>query len=148
MQLFFTPLPIISATIASFIFGALWYSPLLFRGPWLKVNHLTEGTIPKRPFPYMISVHVYSLVAHGCIAAVLALIFDLVDVRTFKVALSLGGLLALGFIVATKYIDMLFTLDGTHWERRSQIKFLIGAGYYVCTVLLMTGVLILVNSTH
>lgn len=138
METFLTPQGIIGATVAAFIFGSIYYSPFMFLNVWLKINNITKSGLPKRSKGYMIGVRLYSFLAHGAMAAVVALIFDVAGVTTLKMASSIGALLALGFIVTTRYIDMLYTLDDTHYSKRSQIKFLLNAGYYVLTVLIIS----------
>jgi hypothetical protein len=141
MDIFFTPLPIISATVFACFFGFLWYSPVLFLNVWIKANGLTKDKLPKRSNMYMASISVYSLIAHGAMCSVLALLFEIVQVTTLKMALSVGGLVALGFIVATRYIEMLYTLEGTHYARPQQIKFFVTAGYFLFVVIIMSTVL-------
>lgn len=141
MITFFTVTPIVIATTISYLFGFLWYSPFLFLKSWLHANGLTKDSVPKRSRSYMASVSLYSLIAHGAMSSVLALVFDGIQVTSYMVAFSVGGLLAFGFIVTTRYIDMLYTLEGNHYSRPQQIKFLISSGYYLVTVLSMSGVL-------
>jgi uncharacterized membrane protein YagU involved in acid resistance len=100
MQTFFTPSVIFIATVAAFIVGALWYSPLLFMRAWLRGEGITKEQLPKRTTAYMIQINLYSLIAHGAIASVLAVIFNVLSVASLKVAISLGLLLAFGFVVA------------------------------------------------
>ena len=145
MQLFLTPLPVFLATLASFIFGGLWYSPVLFQKTWMKVQGITKDTMPKRSARYNFQINLYSFVAHGCMVAVLAVLFDLMEVATLTAAVALGAILAIGFIITTRYIDMLYTVDGTHWERRSQMKFLLSAGYYFGAVVVMSAVLFVIG---
>lgn len=132
------------ATCAGFIVGFVWYSPILFMNAWLYGQGITKETMPKRSKAYMIQINLYSIIAHGAIASVVALMFDVLQVSTLKVAVTLGMLLTFGFIVTTHYIDMLYTVDGTHWNKRAQIKFLVHAGYYLCAVSVMSAVLFLV----
>lgn len=138
METFLTTQGIIGATVAAFIFGSIYYSPLMFLNVWLKINNVTKTALPKRSKGYMVGVQLYSFLAHGAMVAVTALIFEVAGVTTLKMASSIGALLALGFIVTTRYIDMLYTLDDTHYSKRSQIKFLLNAGYYVLTVLIIS----------
>lgn len=35
-------LPVLIATIIYFVLGALWYSPLLFAKPWMKIKNIPE----------------------------------------------------------------------------------------------------------
>lgn len=129
------------ATCAGFIVGFIWYSPFLFMKAWLYGQGITKETMPKRSKAYMIQINMYSFIAHGAIATVVALIFDLLQISSLNVAVSLGLLLTFGFIVTTHYIDMLYTVDGAHWNRKSQVKFLVNAGYYLLTVSVMSAVL-------
>ena len=142
---FFTPTIILIATVSGFVFGALWYSPLLFMKAWLMGEGITKNERPKRSKLYLAQINLYSFIAHGAIASVLALIFDLLQIASLKVAVSLGVLLALGLIVTTHYIDMLYTVDGVHWNRKSQIKFLVNSGYYICVVGIISSVLFLLS---
>lgn len=146
METFLTPQGIMGATIVAFVFGSIYYSPLVFLNVWLKVSRLSQKELPKRKTSYMIGVHFYSLLAHGAMAAVVALMLDVAGVTTLKMALSIGALLSLGFIVTTRYIDMLYVVDDVHYSKQSQIKFLLSSGYYFLTVLIMSIVLFFVAS--
>ena len=143
MILFFTPLHIIVAAIAGFFVGSLWYSPFLFIKAWLKGEGLTIDQIPKHTKRYMFQVHTYALIAHGAMATVLAIIFDLLSVQTASLAISLGLLLTFGLVVTTRFLDMVYTTKGKHYEVQSQIKFLVSAGYYLVVVATMSWVLFL-----
>lgn len=136
-MIFFTPTTILIATVFGFIFGALWYSPLLFMNAWLIGEGITKKDVPKRSKVYMLQINLYSFIAHGAIASIVAIMFDLLQVTSLKVAISLGALFALSFIVTTNYIDMLYTMDGVHFNRKSQVKFLVNSGYYICVVSIM-----------
>jgi hypothetical protein len=146
MQSFFTPLGIFLATSSGFLVGALWYSPLLFMKAWLYGEGVTKESIPKRTPLYLAQTMGYSFIAHGALALVLAVLLDVLSVATLKVAVSLGLLMTFGFIVTTRFIDMVYTVEGKHWERRSQIKFLVSAGYYLVSVAVMTVVLFTVGA--
>ena len=39
---------ILAASVSAFVIGGLWYSPLLFAGPWQKANGLTTATLAKQ----------------------------------------------------------------------------------------------------
>lgn len=143
MQTFFTPSVIFIATVAAFIVGALWYSPLLFMKAWLRGEGMTKDQLPKRTTSYMVQINLYSFVAHAALASVLAVIFNILSVTSLKVAVSLGLLLAFGFIVAPRFIDMIYTTQGKHYEAKSQIKFLVASGYYLTIVTVISVVLFL-----
>lgn len=141
METFFTPTAIFLATIGAFITGALWYSPLLFMKAWLKGEGVTKEHLPKRSMLYMFRINVYSLIAHACIASVLALVFDLVQVESLTIAMSIAALLTLGLIVSSRFIDMLYTTQGTHYDFKSQIKFLVASGYYLVISVVISSIL-------
>lgn len=146
MQLFFTPTAIFIATCIGFLMGAIFYSPLLFKKAWLKGEGATHANLPKRTLAYLLQVNCYSLVAHGCIASVLAILFDLLQITTAKTAVILGLLLTLGFVVTTRFIDMVYTPEGKHWEMKTQLKFLVTSGYYLTVIGLMSWVLFIVRA--
>lgn len=141
METFFTPTAILLATIGAFIIGALWYSPFLFMKAWLKGEGITKEHLPKRSLAYMVRINAYSFIAHACIATVLALIFDLIQVESLKIAISVAALLTLGLIVSSRFIDMLYTTQGTHYDLKSQIKFLVASGYYLAVSVVISSIL-------
>lgn len=141
MELFFTPIHVLCATIAGFLVGAIWYSPVLFMKAWLKGEGITKDQMPKRTTAYMVQINVYSFIAHGAMASVLAVIFDVLTIKSLMLAVIIGSLLTFGFIVTTQFITMVYTPKGKHYEMQSQIKFLVGAGYYLVVVAVMSSVL-------
>lgn len=147
MELFFTPTHVLAATIAGFLVGAVWFSPVLFMKAWLKGEGVTKDQMPKRTIAYMIQINLYSLIAHGAIASVLAVIFDVLAVNSLMLAVVIGLLLVFGFVVTTRFIDMVYTPKGKHYEMQSQIKFLVNAGYYLAVVAVMSAVLFYVSKT-
>jgi uncharacterized membrane protein YagU involved in acid resistance len=140
MEIFFTPLAIFVATCASFLFGLVWYSPFLFMNAWLRGEGVKKGDVPSRSFMYTTQINLYSFIAHAALSSVLAIIFDLLAVTSSKIAISLGLLLTFGLIVTTRFMDMIYTVHGNHYQARSQIKFLVSSGYYlvVTTIISLT----------
>ncbi len=145
MTPYLTPEGVFLATLAAFILGALWYSPLLFLNAWVKGKGMTLASLPKRSPRYIMQTQTYSFIAHGCMAFVLAVIFDVTQVETLKVALSLGALLAFGFTTTTHFVALVYTLDGNHYDKKNQISFLIMSLYYIAAVVVMSAVLFLVR---
>ena len=144
MQLFFTPEVIFITTVVGFAFGGLWYSKMLFMKSWLKGIGMTEDHLPKRSKKYMTTTMAYAFIAHGVIASTLALMFEVLAIDTLKNAVSLGLLFGFGFIVTTRFIDMVYTVSGSHYEMRPQLNFLVSAGYYASLLALMSAVMFLV----
>lgn len=132
---------ILLATCAAYVLGALWYSPLLFMNLWLKGKGVTVESLPKRSKLYMTTIMSYAFIAHACIATVLAVVLEVTQPETMKVALSLSALLAVGFMVSARFIDMVYTVEGKHYDLKNQTNFVITSLYYVAIVLLMAAVL-------
>ncbi len=145
MELFFTPVHIFWATLAGFAVGMIWFSPVLFMKAWMKGEGITKDQLPKRTTLYTVQTHAYSFVAHGAMAAVLAVIFDVLAVGSLKLAIVLGLLLTFGFVVTTKFIEMVYSVHGKHYEARYQIRFLVNAGYYLVVAVVMSWVLFAVT---
>lgn len=137
---FFTQQSVILTTLVVMIFGFLWYS-VLFNKAWLIGEGFTKKEISKRSKAYMLQINLYSMLAHGALVSVLALMFDILQVSSLKVAVSLGLLFAFGFIVITHFIDMIYTVRGEYSRKENQIKFLVSSGYYLCMVALASFVL-------
>jgi hypothetical protein len=144
MGLFLTPGNIIITTLAAFIVGGLWYSPFLFMKAWLKGEGLPENHKQNLGLTYQIQIQLYSFVAHGIMVTVLALLFDVIGVQSMQLAVSLALLIAFGFIVTTKFIELVYNPNGKHYEKRSQIRFLVYSGYYLTVMTVMSSVLFLV----
>lgn len=145
MQPFLTIEGVTLATVLAFIVGGLRYSPLLFMNLWLKGKGMTATELPKRSKWYLFQTMVYAFIAHGCIATVLALVLDIAEPETMQVTLSLSALLAIGFIMSTRFIDMVYTIDGKHYDKKNQINFLVTSLYYVVIVLVMAATLFCVR---
>jgi hypothetical protein len=146
MELFLTPLHILLTAVAGFLVGAVWYSPILFLKPWLASEGLTKEHMQNNGLLYQIQIQLYSFVAHAAMAAVLAVLFDIIEVGSLEVAVSLGLLITFGFVVTGRFIDMVYTTKGKHFERQPQMKFLISSGYYLATIAVMSAVLFSVST--
>jgi hypothetical protein len=89
----------------------------------------------------MFAISAYSFIAHGALTTVLALVLEIFPASSYKVTLSLSLLIVFGFIITTKFIDMIYTPHGKHYDLPSQIKFLVSIGYYLFVVTIITSVL-------
>lgn len=105
---------------------------------WLQGKGITKDALPKRSRVYLVQTNVYSFIAHLCIALTLSVIFTLLSVNDAKTAVTLGVLLAFGFIVSSRFVDMLYTVDGVHYDKKNQSLFLVTSGYYIVTVAVMS----------
>ena len=148
MITFFTPFTICIATFTGFVFGFLWYSPMLFAKAWMRGEGITKETAPKRSPKELLVINLYSFIAHGAIASTLAVMCEVLTVTSLKVTLALGLLLTFGLIVTTRFVDMVYTVQGRHYDARAQIKFLVSSGYYLATVTIMMMTLFFVAAGH
>ncbi len=139
------PVGILAAAIAGYAIGAFWYSPILFMKPWLDGLGKREEEAKKpqeyKTKRYMWSLMVYTFVITVVIAFMLELFINLTGATTLLEILQISMLLAFGFIVTTKFTDMLYTLDRPFWSIKAQKLFFVTAGYYVTTFLAMGAIL-------
>jgi len=111
---------VIVAAISDFAIGALWYSPLMFVKPWMKVNGFTEESMKnQKPAVTFSLALLFSLVISYNLA------FFLGDANTDAVWGLTAGLLA-GFGFAA----MAFIIIGL-FEMRSFKYMLINTGYII-----------------
>ena len=145
MHTFFTPLTIVLASVSTFGVACVWYSPVLFFKAWLIGEGITKEQLPKKTMWNIIQAGLYSVVAYGAIASVVAVMFDVLGVTTLKLAVCLSLLLGFGFIVTTRFVDMLYTVHGKHYEKKSQVKFLVGSGFYLVALTCMSSIIFTVS---
>jgi hypothetical protein len=63
---------VFACALLNLVVGALWYSPVLFGRPWMRVNNLTEEQLKQAKFaPRMIAAFVLSLIMSYNLAAFL-----------------------------------------------------------------------------
>ena len=117
-------LTVIVAAIVSFIFGMLWYSPILFGNLWMKLNNLSKKNIDQSKKKGMAKMMIISFVATIITACSLSLVLDAFAVASITSALYVGFLIWLGFLASTTLIGSvlwdnkpfsLFILNGTYW---------------------------------
>lgn len=143
------PVGIFIAAIAGYVLGAAWYSPILFTKPWLDGLGKTKEEV-MRPQPHKTKRYMWSLMAYTfavtvAIAFTLDLFIVLTGATTLLEILQVSMLLVFGFIVTTRFIDMLYTLDKPFWSIPAQKLFFVNAGYYIATFLAMGTVLYYLN---
>lgn len=130
-------LAIIGATIAAFLLGALWYSPLLFGNPWFESRGIlpkktaAEAARVKNPTTHLIATALMLIVAY-----VLNLFLRWLQVTTITDALSVGFFVWLGFMVTIGFINAIY-------ENRSLSLFAVHSIYCLAYLELMAVVLTL-----
>lgn len=116
-------LPILAATVASWLFGALWYG--LLGKPWMRAAGVQESDIKRPDGRTSRSPFILSFIFEFWMAAILAgaLILAPVDAGLWQVALGTAFIIWIGFVLPTQLINHRYTmrpwsltaLDGAHW---------------------------------
>ena len=119
---------VLAGAVASFVFGALWYSPVLFLKAWMRESGVTPDQHQKNP------VRVFGL----------AFVFTLISV--FALALWVGPAPALGNAVVKGLIAGAFLVAASmginyQFANRSFLVWIIDGGFHV-TRLAVVGVVL------
>ena|SRR5581483_905999 len=116
--------------------GALWYSPVLFLKPWLRMSGVSDAQMKQGFAKALISDVVLSLI----MAFVLlhAIRYALPTSRDVGLGLAVGFANWLGFIVPVQWGSLTY-------EKRPFGYFAINAGYQLVTILAMAAVLVSMN---
>lgn len=118
-------LAVFVASVAGFLFGALWYSPILFYKNWMRECGLTEEELKKSNMSLIYgSAFVLQLMMALCLAPFLGASLDTAT------SVFYSALTVLGWIAPAIGILYLF-------ERRSMKLFFINSGYLFFNFVLM-----------
>lgn len=143
---FLTPLSILAAGLAAFLFGWLWYSPFLFMDWWLEGMGVKKENIPDRHKNYKIKAMLYVFTVAVSMTAVLAVILEISQVATLTQAVSLSLFIALGIIGLKNFSEMVYTMPETYWSKKAQKRFFVDTGFYVCMFVIATLVMYYVGT--
>jgi len=124
-----------------FLFGWLWYSPLLFMRWWLDGKNIVMEDMSKRGTRYSWQVMIYIFFVCIAMSAVLAFVIDVASLETFSQALSLSLVLALGFIGLKNFSDMLYSMPEAFWSIKAQKRFFVDTVFYMFGFVIVTIVL-------
>lgn len=115
----FNWLGVLVATILSFAFGALWYSPLLFMQRWCEESGVDPSKDMANPVQVYLSTFLLTLMS------ALTLAFLLGPYPSISNALMVSVLIGVGLTAASMGINYQFA-------GRSQMYWFIDAGFHVC----------------
>jgi hypothetical protein len=122
-------IPVIIAAIASMIFGALWYSPVLMGTLWMKEAGVKDFDMKKQR---------KSIAAQGLntivIAFVLSFLLKQYNITTTDAGIELTFMFWLGFIATTHAMRMIF-------EKASFSLYAVTVSYQLISLMLMTIIL-------
>lgn len=133
VQLVINYVAVLVAAIVSMVLGALWYSPLLFAKPWMRLSQMTEQKIKQAKKGMTLA---YVLAFLGCFvtAFVLAHFVDYTQATTFAMGMQTGFWIWLGFLATT-------TLSMVLWEGKSWALWVLNNGHLLVNLLVMGGIL-------
>ncbi len=118
------------------VIGFLWYSPVLFANPWMRLMGIDPNDKAKIAEMQKSAGKIYSLafVASIASAAVLAKIIDLTSVDTISYGMKIGFGVWLGFVTTVQLTGALFGKQPTK-------LYLINTGYQLVCYLVMGAIL-------
>ncbi len=124
------------AAIATMVLGFLWYSPILFATPWMRLMGYDPNDKAKLAEMQKGAGKTYSIafIASLVSAIVLAKIIDISSVNTILYGMKIGFAMWLGFVATVQLTGALFS--------KQPIKlFLINTGYQLICYLAMGAIL-------
>ena len=128
-------LAILVATVASFILGMLWYSPLMFGNIWLKLMGFSPAKIKAGKKKGMGKVMFFAFLGTLVSSYVLAQFLKVASAVTIKDGLQVGFLIWLGFTATTM-------LGSVLWEGKPVKLYLINAAHGLTGLLVASAILV------
>jgi len=130
------PWAVLVASVATMVIGFLWYSPMLFARPWMRLMGHDPDDKAKLAEMQKGAGKLYGItfVATLISAAVLAKIIDLTSVVTVLYGMKVGFGIWLGFVATTQLTGALFT-------KQPMKLFLINTGYQLVCYMVMGAIL-------
>lgn len=124
------------AAIATMILGFLWYSPILFANPWMRLMGYDPNDKAKLAEMQKGAGKTYGIafIASLVSAIVLAKIIDVTSVNTILYGMKIGFAVWLGFVATVQLTGALFSKQPTK-------LFLINTGYQLICYLAMGAIL-------
>ena len=130
------PWAVLVAAIATMVVGFLWYSPILFARPWMRLMGYDPDDKAKLAEMQKGAGKLYGItfVATVVSAVVLAKIIDLTSVVSIPYGMKVGFGIWVGFIATTQLTGALFT-------KQPMRLFLINTGYQLVCYMVMGAIL-------
>lgn len=120
---------VITATVVSYFFMALWYSPFMFGERWTKDSHLTGRLLRKRNTA---GVYIATILMNFASAFLLGMFLTAEPTLQHGLIAGFGT----GFFWVSMFISIIYT-----FERRPLSLYLIDCGYATIAFTIMGGVL-------
>jgi len=127
---------VLVAAVASMILGFLWYSPILFARPWMRLMGIDPDDKAKLAEMQKGAgkLYVISFVASIVSAVVLAKIIDITSINSIAYGMKFGFFVWLGFVATVQ-------LTGALFSKQPARLFLINTGYQLVCYLAMGAIL-------
>ena len=128
---------VVVATVVHMVLGGLWFSPVLFGNPWIKLMGMTPKRVEeckKKGGKAMALMAVFSLVMSSVLVFMLAHVANYLGPLSWMHGLVIGVLLWAGFLNTVKISGLLF-----HSQKFK--LYLIETAYELATVVLMAMVI-------
>ncbi len=126
-------LAVLVAALASYVLGALWYSPVLFGKLWMKLSNLDPKNMDAAK-KHMVRGYVLGFVAALVMSYILAHWVDYAEATTISGGLQAGFWAWLGFVATV-------TLGSVLWENKPFKLYLLNNAYNLVSLLLMGALL-------
>ena len=120
-------IPVLAATIAAFVLGGIWYSPMAFGKAWVAANGFNIKSMKEKD-RNISALFVLAFVLQWLTASLLSAVLG--PNATAMYGLNVG-LLAGAFFAATS-LGVTYIFESRGWK-----LFLINGGYYVVSIALM-----------
>lgn len=128
-----TILSIIIASVLGFVWGSVWYmSP--FGRAWRDAKPMDpkdDHTKYSNSKKYMMNMFGTGFVITFLVAYVLEVFIMLSGMETLVGYLQVSLLACFGFVVTTKFSDLMYTNTPPFWGKRAQTVFIVDVVYYV-----------------
>ncbi|MES2201053.1 MAG: DUF1761 domain-containing protein [candidate division FCPU426 bacterium] len=119
--------------IFGFLLGWLWYSPLMFAGPWMKAKNISPDSLSteanKKKMPMLMLV---SILGSFASAWAIQVVVHSIGAEGFQAGKMVGLVLWFGIMVTASL--------GSLWEGRPVMVLLISAGQHLVTYTVIAGV--------
>jgi uncharacterized protein DUF1761 len=127
---------VLSAAIASMILGFLWYSPLLFAKPWMRLMGVDSNDKAKLAEMQKDAGKLYaiSFLASVVAAVVLGKFINITSVNTIPYGMKVGFAVWVGFVATVQ-------LTGSLFSKQPTLLFVINTGYQLVCYLAMGAIL-------
>ena len=98
---------VVVATVASMMVGSLWYSPILFANPWLRLIGKTSEELKEKGYG-QVPAYSTAIVSALIVAYVMALVIEATESTTLADGIIVALWLWLGFVATTSLLAVVF----------------------------------------